>query len=363
MATADVIRATHLEVTAGMELLDSNDVLVADLSDELVGGRVKRSNFASIHGTMECDLLTNLSWTSARLRPTLTLTNLDSGESYSTNLGIFIPTSPARRTGETPETYRVQCYDKLYMLSTPRSSSYEVASGTGYIAAIEALLDELGETHVIEQSAVSKTLNSTKVWLLDERNTNLRIINDLLQSIGYRGLYMGRNGALRSEPWVSPAQRATIWDYDADSDLSVLDPIAEQQVDWHEVPNVAVFIRDDPDPALSLPTEGDGIYTITNQSDGPASIDMRGFQVVAGPYRVDAADQASLVTYGDRIWEGLQEPREGLQVATSPNPLHWHAEVVRLSWSALGYTSQRFTEISWELPLDGGDMKHEWRKT
>jgi hypothetical protein len=359
-----VIESPYVHVEVGLELLDSDDKLIEDITTDLMGGSLRRSNFARVHGTLEVDITKELQWTNQRLKPYMTLACMDCGhEELFSELGIYLPTTPKRTTGETPETFRVTAYDKIYMLDTIRRGSYSVSAGTSYVEAVETLLDEIGEPHSINPDAIAKTLSTTRVWQLDEKNTNLAIINDLLSAIGYRGLWCDQTGRFRSEPWESPVTRATTYDYLADTTASILNPGADLTRDLHEIPNVAVFIRDDPDPGASIPIEGNGIYIKTNQSSSATSIDERGREVVAGPFRVDVADQESLERYGDRRFEVMTQPKEYLDVVTGPNLLQWHADVVRLTWSLLGYNLRRFTVINWELSFNDFQMKQSWSLT
>ena len=358
-----IIRSEALTVEAGLEIVDPDtEAVIEDISDDLLGGSIRRDNYATIHGTAFLQIARPLSWQINRLRPYITLIDQTTGDSVRWDLGVYLPETPARMVGETPVVYEVEAYDRSIVLDTPYGSSYRVASGAGYISTVEGILDTLGLPHGINQEGSSKTLPSDRIWELDEKHTTLRIINDLLQSIGYRGLYVDRSGVFRSEPWESPKTRSTVFHYDTGrSDSIVLGEGLVSEVDLFDIPNVWVFVLDNPDPALPVPTEGSGIYTVTNQSDGITSIDARG-RIKRAIHRLDAADQASLVARGNRIVEEDKQPETRLTLTSGPNPTHWHANVVRVTSNELGLSGSRFAEVSWELPLDGSPMTHELRK-
>jgi hypothetical protein len=351
------VASAELVVAAGLELLDSSDALIEDISDDLdpFGSTVQRGNLKKIHGFCKLRIARDLVWSSQRLKPYLTLTDLD-GASLRYDLGVYLPETPTRVAGESPQTFMVDGYDKLTILDTPRAASYEAASGAGVIATVETLL--AGESHAIDQTEVGRTLPSQRVWPLDVKSTTLAIINDLLLSIGYRGLYADRLGTFRSEPWQSPTVKAPVYAYDTDLDTIVFDGMTEE-TDLFDVPNKWVFVRND--PAQALPTEGAGIYTVTNQSDGITSVDARG-RIIVSVEKIDAADQASLVARGDRISEEDRQPTTALTFDSGPNPVHWHAEALTMTADELGLTAVAFSELSWVLPLNGDPMRHVCRK-
>lgn len=358
MATSDVLRSLSLQIDAGLDLLDSDLDLIEDISDSLESGVVDRSNYRRIHGTARLRIGRSLNWHSQRLRPKVTLTDTRTGESASWNLGVFLPETPARVAGETPQTFDVECYDLLTVLDDPVGETYRVASGAAYLSTVETIISDLGLTAVLDQTAASKTLPSARVWEIDGRNTWLRVVNDLLAAVGYRGVWADREGQIRSRPYVAPRNRASIWTYDTGDDETTVESISWETDLW-QVPNKWVFIRDDPEQ--DLPASGDGIYTVTNQSDGAASIDQRG-RTVTRIVRLDAADQTSLETQGDQLVDRDKQPLEHVDLTSSPNPKHWHADVVDVTAAEVGLTAAKFAEVSWSLPLDGSAMTHRLRR-
>lgn len=362
MAQADVIRSSSLTVVVGAELLDSSDAFIQDISDEFVGGVVSRDSTATIHGAATFELLTEIDWQNQRIKPYITLTDDLTGESYTYSLGVYLPETPKRLVGESPAVFQVEAYDKLIILDTPYGATYRVAAASSYITTVEGLLDGLSLSHNIDQTAVATTTPSDLVWELDEKNTYLHIINDLLTAIGYRELYVDRDGVFVSEPWTSPSVRTPIFTYDTGAtDSVVLVGGLEEETDLFPIPNKWVFVLNNPDPALSLPTEGAGIYTVTNQSDGPTSIDARG-RTKTKVVRLDAANHATLVAQGDRIVEEDKQPVTEVVLRSALNPLHWHDEVVTVTAPEVGLASVLFSELSWGMELPGGPMTHVLRK-
>lgn len=360
MSKASVISAGATLVEAGLELLDSSDALILDISDNLVRGSVSHDSGNKIHGTANLTIVGAYNWESQRLRPYITITDLETGESYRWDLGVYLPETPNRVAGSSPPIYEIEAYDKLVILDTPYGSSKRIAAATGYIASVEALLTGLGLSHAINQTAAAKTLATDIVWEIGDKQTYLKIINDLLEGIGYVGLYADRSGIFRSEPWTSPSARSVVWTYSSDADNSIVSYLGSE-LDLFDVPNKWVFVRNNPDPAIALPTEGAGIYTVTNQSDGITSIDSRGRTKTKVSF-LDAADHASLVTLGDQIVDEDRQPGAIVTLSSRTNPEHWHESTVKVASSDLGYTLKTFTETGWTLPLSGEAMQHELKE-
>jgi hypothetical protein len=190
----------------GCDLLDADDTFIEDISADLIadGSSVEHNVFATIHRLCTLRISRELVWGSQRVRPWLTLSS-DGVSWVLWPLGVFVLTTPETEVSESPRVFEVQGYDKLQVLDTPLSSTYSLAAGDPVIAAVEALIAAAGETSInIDQTAAATVAAGTQTYsILDEEWTTLRVCNDLLDSIGYRGLWCDENGAYRSEPYRS----------------------------------------------------------------------------------------------------------------------------------------------------------------
>lgn len=386
-----LIEAENLEVTAGLELYDADETFIEDISDDLVGGTVDRGNYRTIHGTCRLLISRELQWGSQRVKPYLILTaseqiddtwnsgtwndgNWNGGTQLRArfDLGVFLLSTPERRAGETPATFDVDGYDKLEILAHPHGTSYEAAEGDAYLTLVEDLITGAGESKILlDQTAAATTLPTTRVWPLLDRSsegqgqegggspTTLNIVNDLLAAVGYRALWVDQDGYYRSEPYQAPADRGAEWTYSADSDTTTVAEDRMAGADYFATPNRWVFVNDDP-AATTFPTEGDGIYTTLNQSDGPTSIDERG-RTITRVVPLAAASQTDLVTQGDAIVATDKRLDQRLTLSVSPNPLHLHFDVVAVTDAQLGLTAKKYLVTDWSLPLDGGDQSLEMK--
>lgn len=355
--TALIRDAPALRISAGCELLALDLTVLDDLTDVLAGGEVTRESYATLHGSAKLLIEGSLDWGSAIVRPYMTIRSATTSARF--NLGAYYTSTPTTNLAESPIIHDVQAYDILDGLNSPVGEAYAVDAGVGYLATVEVILRDQGYTQfVIDQSSTAAVLPSARVWPMDEATTWLTVINDLLGSIGYAGIWSDWDGRLRVHPYASPAQRAAEWTYDADVATSMLTPQRSIERDFYRAPNRWVFYRSNAVDGPA-PVEGNGIYTYVNQTEGPTSVDARGGRVITKPVPLDVADQAALVAAARITIDADLRQKTTLRLGTAPNPLHWHFDRVRVDDAAIG----RATEVlapTWTLPLDGEDMTHEW---
>ena len=351
--TVEIVEAAWVQVDAGLDLLDEDGVFVMDISDDLQveGSSVGRVMGNKIHGTCDLVIARRLQWGSCRVRPKMTLTDLD-GYSQTWNLGVYALTTPSRVAGETPETYKVTGFDLLSFLDNPYGSTYSAAVGAVPLTLVATILTTLGITNAIDQTGIASTLATAYVRPLDQKNTTLLIVNELLASIGYGPLWIDRDGRARSGPLT--ATTATMWAYSADSDTTTVGETRTQTADFWGVPNRWVFVRNG---TTTAPSEGSGVYTVENVSDGESSQTGRG-RVINRVEFLDAVDQTALEAQGDEIVAADRRVVSTISMQVAPNPEHWHADRVTYTDSALGVSGE-FKVVEWRLPLDGSDMSLE----
>jgi hypothetical protein len=359
MGVRELIIGDRLELTAGIELVNADLSAGEDLSDDLMGGRVSRSMNARIHGTCSLQLARELPWGASLVRPYLVLA--DRGVSARFNLGVFSLTTPEKPLGPSPVIYSVDGFDRLYLLDREVGDTYEVAAGTAYTTAIADVIADAGLSGVIvDNSMAAKTLPQTMVWPLVPTSGNpatwLRIVNDLAAAINYRGLWVDELGRFRADPYVNPADRAPEWVFDVDVITTIVGEDRTVTEDLWKAPNRWIFVQQNRSIA---PTVGDGIYIVDNEHDGPTSQDQRG--VWPRQVKVDVADHASLVAFGDRVVAADRRVSLAVNVTTGPFPVAGHADVYTYSDTAAG-GSMKVTAEEWDLDLLSGAMRWRWQE-
>jgi hypothetical protein len=351
--------APDLEVDFGVERLSPTLALLEDISADVSGGTVRHDNLANTHGTIEGLTISRaLAWGVDRLRPYMLLSSPSVGVSgVRFNQGVFIPTtSPDLTLGETPQSYTVTGFDQLVLLLDNVGDSYSVAAGVNVLVAVRAVLTAAGIVApvLLDSSGSAKTLATVMTWVQSssESATWLRICNELLAAIGYRGIWCDQDGAFCSSPYVLPADRPSEWRFDVGS-LTV-GMVAEARTVTSDVwgqPNRWRFVRND---LTTAPTEGAGRYTTDNTVTGPSSQAALGHIARAPVQYLDATSQADLVVQGNRIKAAAMATNEVVSAKVSPFPIAWHADRVTYADPALGVDREAQCR-SWSLPLDGSD--------
>lgn len=352
-------------ISGGMEIVDINLNVIADISDDLAGGKVERNSYATMHGSASFDITRQIDWGGDLLRPYVTLAAGAGRAKYSArfNLGVYHPTTPAWPLKESPPTFSVEGYDILLRLNQSVGDAYSIAAGESYLAKVEAILLAQGYTqYVIDQTSADKTAPTSRVWAFDDQITWLTIVNDLLGAIGYAGVWSDWDGRLRCEQYVNPIERAPEWSYSDAQATTMLSTERSVEFDYFSAPNRWVVYRsnmaDDDVPIV----EGNGIYTYVNQSVGPTSVDARRGLVITRTESVDVVDQGALIARANEIINADLTIPVLYNVATFPNPLHWHFDRLLLQDSAsLPIADVMATQWSLTLPPATEDMTQQWR--
>lgn len=341
-----ILTARHVTVGYGADLLNEQDQVIDDLSPDLVGGVVERNNYASVHGTCDLELLRALPWTTVRVRPWQEVQA--AAGTVRRNLGVYVLTTPDVALSDDDTTvYEVQGYDKLHLLQHEVGDTYVVAAGTGYLdAARQAIVDAgvTGLPALFDGTASASVLADPFVWVLDtsEPVTWLRVVNDLLAAIGYRGLWVDHDGRFRSEPYQSPAVRPPEWTFDlADPRTNIVAPARTLTVDEFERINYWRFVRDG---MTTQPTEGNGLYTVDRSEGAP-----RRPRVV----QVQAADQSALQSIGDAEVDAASRRTRLLDAACGPLPILGHFDVS--TWIDPELGPLKVLTRSHVIPLDGAE--------
>lgn len=346
-AEAAVLTARAIVVDYGADLLDAQDRVVDDLSPVLAGGVVERHNHAAVHGTCDLVLHRSLDWTSARVRP---WQEVRAGSvAVRRNLGVYVLTTPDQVvTDEDTPTYEVQGLDKLHLLQHEIGDTYVVPAGTTYLDAVRQAIVDAGVTGLpalFDGTAQATTLDAPRVWFLDPSSpaTWLRVANDLLAEIGYRGLWVDQDGRYRSEPYQSPRIRPVEWTHDlADPRTNIVGPGRTLTLDEFDRVTWWRFVQE----GLGVqPVEGAGLYTVDLDDGGPVRR-----RVLA----VRAADQAALEAIGNQEIDQASRRGRTLEITTGPLPILGHFDVTAYLDPILG--PLKAVTVSHSIPLDGGDV-------
>jgi hypothetical protein len=344
---------------------------------DLLSGSVRRSNLANIHGTCDLEIDVELPWGSTLVQPWMDLSS--GGITARFYCGVYSLATPEATYGMEPRRRRVQGYDRLYLLTREIGYTWVAPSGAGVLAEVRRAITAAGLTGVeFDGTSESVTLPQAMIWPLvnnvapgtpvydqtrreqetgvENATTWLRVINDLLFSIGYRGLYADpATGVYRSSPYVAPENRGEEHVFNFDDPLkSIVVPDRTLTEDGWKAPNKWVFVRTNmPGTPPATPVETAGVYTVDRSASDPRGL------VWPQQIPLDVASQAALVAQGDNRVASDLRTTSIITVTTAPFPLAGHQDVYRYTDALMGKNA-KVQEREFVLDLFGADMTHTW---
>lgn len=358
--TAIIQDAEGVTLRGGMEIVDLDLAVIEDISDFLGGGTVERQSYADLHGSLTFKLNQPLDWGADMVRPYIVMG--DGINEARFNLGVYMPNTPAHPLDEDLPTYDVTGYDILLRLRQKVGDAYGIAAGTNYLAEIEQIIQGQGFTqYVIDPTAAATVSPTSRAWPFDGELTWLGLVNDMLASIGYQGVYSDWDGKIRCQAYQIPIERTPEWYYSDDTTTTMLSRERAIEYDYFEAPNRWVVYRSNL-AEDTAPTEGAGMYTYTNESTGKTSVQARNGLVQTRVESRDVADQAALVAETLKLVSADMEIPTLIPIQVAPNPLHWHFDRLFLT-DAGSMPAADVMCTRWTIPIppDTGDMQQEWR--
>lgn len=352
------------QISCGMELLDPSTLAVTDdISQFLAGGSVSRNNYASIHGAATFTLQTLLNWGRAVVRPYYTITGALSSTATTLttvrfNLGAYFTEVGETDLSESPPTFEVTGHDILSLLDDAVGDAYTIAAGVDCLQRVEDILTNRGvPAYIIDHSATGKTLPSSKTYTLDDNVTWLTVINDLLATIGYQGIWSDWNGYYRIQPYVTPSARTVDWVHGVDDATTLIGQAVKSARDLYDAPNRWVFYRQNNTDSGS-PVDGDGRYEYINSTIGPTSVNARGGRTITKTVGVDVTDQAGMIASAQATIDADIAVPTRFSFETFPFPLAWHFDKYTIQDPRFGAACDVLGS-AWTLPLDGSNQTHE----
>ena len=307
-----------------VDLLDSKDNEIATIG-MVKSGVLDYSIFDVIRTGGNIEIATHkdatqVNWLNSRIRiyyiedsePIFTSeTEFTQPEKTRRSLGIFITSTPVYEYSDTGITAKVELYDKLIIPSMDNhANTYSVPKGGKILEAAIVVLESCGVSRndmLIDWSKASSTVSDALVW--EAGTSKLQIINDLLDVIKYRSLWVDVNGKFRFTKWVKPSDRALEYVF-KDDNSSIYLPNFTLEQDFYDIPNhlVAISKTSGEKPAYSY-------VAVNNSPTNPFSYVNRGRKIVRVDRNVDVTETA----------EGVEES-ESVRRARIMAELKVHAE-------------------------------------
>lgn len=303
-----------IKLSRSLYLVDQLNNIQDDISDIILTGQVDMSIDRDIKMNFNGSFLKPFQVRAYRdyLAPVLQLEYSD-GSIIRNQMGVY---SIAPLPGTFYRSYVTgdfKAYDLLWNLSQATfSGRYSVPSGDNYNdAIITVLLSEGFSKWAIPDNG--KALPTSWTWKATD--SKLKIINDLLQAIGYYTLFCGNDGTLTSFPYtdmltVEPAMKLVSGD-----GSTVVGSIRKEPLTDGIVNFVKAVKEDGSNVANSF------YYEQRNTNlDSPVSTVSLG-RTISG--EISASDIADLATAKSRVQQALQEAASlytKYEVTTLPDP-------------------------------------------
>lgn len=357
-----------IRITYGADALGPDFGVKASVP--LSGGSIISNVTAKIQRTCTLNMdndVVNSGWSylSGFIRPYMTITEEATGDSATFHLGVYTLTTPSMNFNQSGLTFTG--YDLNYFLTLNMGDSYEVAAGVDPAQAAADLIGLALPGAEVQVTPSGSTLPKQMSWPLDPANptTYLAAIMELLDSIGYREVWVDWDGRFRIEPFVDLQTVEASWPFDVQAQDAIVSPARTQNVDIFSVPNWFRFVMAD---LTDTPVEGVSQFTWEDSSaDNPASLANR-LHTVRYVESVTATSYDDLVAYAQKKIVSLLSPSETFTVTSQPFPIAWHMDVYLYLDTALGgglplapANQRRVLATDWTLPLDGSDMSWTWQ--
>lgn len=354
-----IVESDDLTVDTQVFLLDENNQVLEDISADIDhdSGETEHGNFRDIHRHIRFRVSRPLDWGRQRIAPVMHLWG--DGLHAEVPLGIFAMTSPVAPRGRSPAVFDVEGFDLMYLLNHHMDRSVKFDLSKDVLTHVRDFL-ALFRFHEdqIDNSAMGQLLSSPLIVPIIDDSTRANIVNDLLGSIGYRGLSMDARGRPTAQRYLAPDDIAPMWTYDISHPRTTLSPEGTLEADYTSAFNSWVLWIDD--PSIAHPVLGDGLVVDQNVSDGPTSIQARGGLRIPREEAIEASSHSVLLDRAARMISSDKRIMRRMTMTTAPNPWHGHFDTMVVKDPDAGIDGV-WQHVTWTLPWFGGDMVHELR--
>lgn len=162
------------------------------------------------------------------------------GEVYPTALGTYVANVDSSSFDGATSTLSVSLDGRLSELASDGfEAPFTVEAGTPPVAYAAHIAQDAGFTVLADESTFA--LSQVRSYGLDEDQSKLDVINDLLDLAGFSAAHTDEMGNLLFTKYVEPSKRPIAATYDA-SDGSTMHQDVTDEADGSEVANVVVAV-------------------------------------------------------------------------------------------------------------------------
>ena len=299
-----------------------------------------------------------------RIRPVMVIDGLP-----EIPLGVYVITASPEKWRGTGREWPLELHEKTTALEQDSVDvSFTAGTAQPVLEIIESVIEGGGERITIDGSD-TRTLRNSLVWAAG--TTRIRIVNDLLDAIGYNSLWMDGQGSFRATQYVRPADRSTRYsmlnDADGeqlqrelvDGDQSIYSPEWTRDRDTYKVPNKVIAV------AAGTGDDAPLTGTVTNENpDSPFSFDARGRWVTRVLDNVDVPDFSAepdpaaattlfLESRAEQALIAASSVQATVELSTLPIPLELRDVVIFASTPANIESRHTVQSVEVQLRFDG----------
>ncbi len=283
-----------------------------------------------------------IDWYKDQLRPVL----ISNGN--ETPLGVFVPGSVSNEDG----MLQIDAYDLAVTLQEDKlDSRILLPAGSAYIAKIEEILISAGITRIATEPSNAVFAEDRADW--DVGTEKLKVVNQLLEEISYKGIEFDRTGTCRLRAHTYPSV-ATIKHTYRSGEASIISPVITIESNTHEIPNVFVAVVSNPDydePLVSKYVNDNPLSKTSTVYTGRRKV------VVLRPDNI--ATQADLDNYVKAVAFADMQGIETVKFITAINPDHGIGNTIALD---LPQYNGILEETEWEIDLSNMEMTHTGKR-
>jgi len=299
-----------------------------------------------------------------RIRPVMVIDGLP-----EIPLGVYVITASPEKWRGTGREWPLELHEKTTALEQDSVDvSFTAGTAQPVLEIIESVIEGGGERITIDGSD-TRTLRNSLVWAAG--TTRIRIVNDLLDAIGYNSLWMDGQGSFRATQYVRPVDRSTRYsmlnDADGeqlqrelvDGDQSIYSPEWTRDRDTYKVPNKVIAV------AAGTGDDAPLTGTVTNENpDSPFSFDARGRWVTRVLDNVDVPDFSAepdpaaattlfLESRAEQALIAASSVQATVELSTLPIPLELRDVVIFASTPANIESRHTVQSVEVQLRFDG----------
>jgi hypothetical protein len=247
------------------------------------------------------------SWMHARVRPVLEIEGLPEEP-----LGVFVPAAPVEQWDEGGGRQNIELLDRTSIISQDYvPNTYTIKKNSNVISEVRKLIASTGE----RVGSLTKSDETTTADMMWGAGTNkLTIINELLDSAGYFGLWADGHGQFRVEKYRSPRDRPVVYQM-LDNKDSIYIPTLSIDRDIYSIPNRVIMTAQG-----SGESEGWTAVATNENESSPFSYQRRGRWVTDVQLGIEATSLENLQSKAERRLSQLSATQATFEVQHAPVP-------------------------------------------